>query len=81
MENIQKEVSNKVKSEIGQLKQVDNVPSNTHSSQGDSKWYIFEDNEAVVKMVIKGSSPTIRHVSRTHRVALDWLFDRINFDP
>ena len=81
MENIQKEVSNKVKSEIGQLKQVDNVPSNTQSSQGDSKWYIFEDNEAVVKMVIKGCSPTIRHVSRTHRVALDWLFDRINFDP
>ena len=23
----------------------------------------------------------MRHVSRTHRVALDWLFDRINFDP
>ena len=24
---------------------------------------------------------TMRHVSRTHRVALDWLFDRINLDP
>ena len=23
----------------------------------------------------------MRHVSRTHRVALDWLFDRINSDP
>ena len=23
----------------------------------------------------------MRHVSRTHKVALDWLFDRINFDP
>ena len=23
----------------------------------------------------------MRHVSRTHRVALDWLFDRINLDP
>ena len=31
-------------------------------------------------MIIKGS-PTKRHVSRTHRVALDWLFDRINLDP
>ena len=29
----------------------------------------------------KGRSPTMRHVSRTHRVALDWLFDRINLDP
>ena len=23
----------------------------------------------------------MRHVSRTHRVTLDWLFDRINLDP
>ena len=43
--------------------------------------YVFEDNEAVIKMIMKGRSPTMRHVSRTHRVALDWLFDRINLDP
>ena len=43
--------------------------------------YIFEDDEAVIKMIIKGRSPTMRHVSRTHRVTLDWLFDRINLDP
>ena len=23
----------------------------------------------------------MRHVSRTHRVALDWLFDRVKLDP
>ena len=23
----------------------------------------------------------MKHVSRTHRVALDWLFDRFNLDP
>ena len=38
-------------------------------------------NEAVLKMFIKGRSPTMRHVSRTHRFALDWLLDRINLDP
>ena len=32
-------------------------------------------------MIIKGRSPTKRHVPRTHMVALDWLFDRINLDP
>ena len=32
-------------------------------------------------MIIKGRSPTMRHVSRTHRVALDWLFDRMNSEP
>ena len=38
-------------------------------------------NEAVIKKKnIKGRSPTMRHVSRTHRLALDWLFHRINLD-
>ena len=41
----------------------------------------FEYNEAVIKMIIKGRSPTMRHVSRIHRVALDLLCDRINLDP
>ena len=51
------------------------------SSRSGAVLYIFEDNEAVIKMIIKGRSPTTRHVSRTHRVALDWLFDRINLNP
>ena len=57
--------------EIEQLSNVDYGPTNTQSSQNESQLYIFEDNEAVVKMIIKGWSPTMRHVSRTHRVALD----------
>ena len=39
---------------------------------------MFEDNEAVIKMITKGRRSTMRHVSR---VALDWLLDRINLDP
>ena len=39
------------------------------------------DNDAMIKMMIKSRTPTMRHVSKTHRVALDWLFDRINLDP
>ena len=42
--------------------------------------YFFK-NEAVIKMILKGRSLAMRHVPRTHRVALDWLFDRINVDP
>ena len=41
---------------------------------------VFEDNEAVIKMIVQVRGPTMRHVSRTHRVALDWLFDRIKLD-
>ena len=55
--------------------------SNVPSSHQEALLYVFEDNEAVIKMIIKGRSPTMRHVSRTHRVALDWLFDRLNLDP
>ena len=47
----------------------------------ESQLNTFEDNEAVIKMIVKGRSPTMRHVSRTHRVALDWLLDRINLEP
>ena len=52
-----------------------------NSSRKEALLYIFEDNEAAIKMIIKGRGPTMRHVSRTHRVALDWLFDRINLEP
>ena len=60
---------------------IDNIPSNTTNSDSCDMLYVFEDNEAVIKMIIKGRSPTMRRVSRTHRVALDWLFDRMNLDP
>ena len=61
---------------------VDFISSNVHSSRQEALLYIFQDNEAVIKMIIiKGRSPTMRHVSRTHRVALDWLFERINLNP
>ena len=66
---------------IDAMKDIDLVPSNVQSANREALLYVFEDNEAVIKMIMKGRSPTIRHVSRTHRVALDWLFDRINLDP
>ena len=68
-------------SKIDVVKDIDLVPSNVQSANREALLYGFEDNEAVIKMVMEGRSPTMRHVSRTHRVALDWLFDRINLDP
>ena len=66
---------------INDLDNVDFIPSKVNSSHQEALLYVFEDDEAVIKMIIKGRSPTMRHVSRTHRVALDWLIDRINLDP
>ena len=59
---------------------IDHIPSNTKNSNSSAMLHVFGDNEAVIKMIIKGRSPTMKHVSRTHRDALDWLFDRINLD-
>ena len=65
---------------IDVIKDIDAVPSNVQSARQEALLYVFEDNEAVIKMIIKNRRPTMRHVSRIHRVALDWLFDRINLD-
>ena len=74
-----KEQSNK--SEIFGLTEVDYVTPSAKLTRHDAVFYIFDDNEAVIKMIIRGRSQTMRHVSRIHRVAPDWLFDRINHDP
>ena len=66
---------------IDVMQDIDSVPSNVQSASREALLYVFVDNEAVIKMMMKGRSPPMRHVSRTHRVALDWLFDRINLDP
>ena len=43
--------------------------------------FVSEDNEAEIKQINEGNSPTMRHISRTHRVDFDWLHHRINVDP
>ena len=63
---------------IGDL---DYVPCTIPKSRGIGKCVIFEDNDAVIKQTIKGRSPNMRHVARTHRVDLDWLWERIREDP
>ena len=62
------------------LNNVDRVSSNVRSSRFGAVLHVFEDSEAVIKMIIKGRSPTMRYASRIHRVAPDCLFDRINVD-
>ena len=57
------------------LGNVGHVSSKAKSSRFGAMLDIFEDNEAVIKMIIKGRSPTMRHVN-----PLEWLFDRIDLD-
>ena len=78
--NVDVKRNQKSQGKINVMENIDSVPSNVQSSRQETLLYVFEDNEAVIKMIIKGRSPTMRHVSRTHRVALDCLFDRMNLD-
>ena len=55
----------RIPGKIDDLNNVDFISSNVNSSRKEGLLYIFEDNEAVVKMIIKGRRPTMRHVSRT----------------
>ena len=66
---------------VNDLDTVDFVPSRVNSSHQEALLYVFEYNEAVIKMIMKGRSSTMRHLSRIHRVALDWFIDRINLGP
>ena len=36
---------------------------------------VCEDNEATVKIALKRRSPAMRHISRTHRVNLEWVYE------
>ena len=45
---------------IDVMKDIDVVPSNVQSARQEALLYVFEDNEAVIKMIIKGRSPTMR---------------------
>ena len=56
------------------------VPSTAHKPIEQASLFTFAENEAVIKMTTTGQSFTMRYVSRTQRVDLDWLFDRINED-
>ena len=51
---------------------VDYMPDSVTPAQGFARLIILEDNDAVIKMVMKGRSPAMTHVARTHRVDLDW---------
>ena len=59
---------------------VDHVPSNIPQSSFPARSFIFEDNEAVIRMIINRGSPNLRHFPHTHRVDLRGLFERIRLD-
>ena len=69
------------KRDVDELSNVDHVVTNASSSHSEAQLYIFEDNDPVTQMIINSRSPTMRHVSRTHKVAFDWLCARDNLDP
>ena len=45
---------------IDVMEDIDSVPSNVQSARQEALLYVFEDNEAVIKMIIKSRSPTMR---------------------
>ena len=44
------------------MKDIDAFPSNVQSARQEALLYVFEDNDAVIKMIINGRSPTMRRL-------------------
>ena len=63
------------------LNNVDCVPSNVQFSHQEALLYVFEDHEAVIKMIIKGEEVPQWDMFPGPTELRDWLFDRINLDP
>ena len=62
-------------------KLLDYVPGSLPKENSLAKLCILEDNEPVLKMAVKQRWPALRYVARTQRIDLDWLFERIAYDP
>ena len=55
---VKTQITPKIKQVLDQnvdLSNIDQVLSDAHLSEKESQLYIFEDNEVVIKMIIKGS--------------------------
>ena len=55
----------KSRNKIDAMKDIDSVPSNVQSARQEALLYVFEDNEAVIKMIMKGISPTMRRLQNS----------------
>ena len=62
-------------------KSVDYYPKSAAYETGRALCWIMDDNEACIAMCLKGRSPKMAHVLRTHRVSLDWLYYLFQTDP
>ena len=59
------------------LKDVDYVPPSMPLCNNASKLYMIEDNDSVIKMLMKGRAPILKHCARTHHVDLGFLFEKL----
>ena len=66
---------------VMELLDVDTVPTNVEYSKSLGHLMLLEDNQAVIKICAKRRSPQLRHVLRTHRVDLDFLYNQLLTDP
>ena len=58
----------------------DFVPPNINISNNRFQLFVFEDTEAVIKMIIPGRRLSMCQVSGMHRVHLAWSVDTFNLD-
>ena len=63
------------------LESVDYMPASLPLNSPNTRLTMCEDNDAVIKMLMKGRAPILKHCGRTQRVDLDFLFEQLREDP
>ena len=43
--------------------------------------YFHEDNTAMIRAIITGRNPTMRHLGRVHRVSVQWMHESLGKHP
>ena len=56
---------------------IDHVPLTIPNSSHPTQLYMYNVTAAVIPMINEGRSPSLRHLTRTHTVDLDWLLERV----
>ena len=63
----------KSQKKIDVMEDIDSVPSSVQSARQEALLNVFEDNEAVIKMIIKGRSPLTELLLIGCSIELIWI--------
>ena len=60
---------------INAIKDLDYVPPSSPPTKSLARLMMCEDSEGTLKLLVRGRSMALRHITRTQRVSLDFILE------